>query len=256
MFFSQFSRPQWLFFDLDDTLWDFKKNSEETLRYVFSNFKEINSRFKSPESFLDTYHMHNDVLWKDFADGKISSELLKTERWRRTLFANSDPMSPPEICRVIDARYLSILATKPYLTEGAEELLHSLSKKYMIAVLSNGFIDTQYHKLKFSGLWKYITRTVVSDEAGFQKPDPNIYKYAMEATGATGTPIMIGDNPKTDILGALRSGWKAVWYNPYNKEFPLSYNDIISTGINPDLYLGSISHLKELETLLTRHHQL
>lgn len=247
---AHFSRPKWLFFDLDDTLWDFKRNSLESLRHVYSRFPEINGRFDTFESFSDVYHQHNSSLWKDFADGKVTSELLKSERWRRTLYPRADPMSPPGACMDIDREYLRFLAEQPYLVDGAEEVLESLSKRFMIGVLSNGFIDTQYRKLRYSGLWKYVARTVVSDEAGFQKPDPRLYQYAVGATGATGTPIMIGDNPQTDILGALRAGWQAVWYNPDGMEFPLSEEDLKKEGIDAALYLGSISKISQLPSSL------
>ncbi|MBD5356221.1 MAG: noncanonical pyrimidine nucleotidase, YjjG family [Bacteroides sp.] len=244
MVFSHFTRPIWLFFDLDDTLWDFSRNSLESLHNVFEKFKEINSRFPSFNDFLTLYRLHNSVLWKDFAEGKISSESLKSERWRLTLFPDSDPAATPEICRAIDKEYLRCLACQPHVIDGAFPMLEALSKDYMIAVLSNGFIDTQYLKLKYSGLWKYIARAVVSDEAGYQKPDPRLYEYAVNATGAIGTPVMIGDNPDTDILGALLAGWKTIWLNPCGNRLPLC------RGVDPENFLGSAPDLKEVEKII------
>ena len=245
-----FSRPKWLFFDLDDTLWDFKRNSLESLRHVFSLFNEINGVFGTFDEFSDEYHRHNKILWEDFAAGKVTSDKLKTERWRRTLWPMSDPDLPPAACGVIDREYLRFLSEQPYLVDGAEELLGRLSRRCMIGVLSNGFLDTQYRKLRYSGLWRYVARTVVSEEAGFQKPDPRLYKYAVEATGATGVPIMIGDNPHTDILGALRAGWNAVWYNPGELEFPYSEDELRDEGIAQGLYLGSVRSISECEGVI------
>lgn len=146
----------------------------------------------------------------------------------------------------IDREYLGFLSEQPYLVDGAEGVLENMSKRYMIGVLSNGFIDTQYRKLRYSGLWRYVARTVVSDEAGFQKPDPRLFRYAVAATGAVGTPVMIGDNPHTDIFGALCAGWQAVWYNPEGLEFPYTEEDLIREGIDPGLYLGSIRNISQL----------
>ena len=246
MVFHQFSRPKWLFFDLDDTLWDFKRNSLESLCHVFSLFNEINGVFGTFDEFSDEYHCHNKILWEDFAAGKVTSDKLKTERWRRTLYPSSDPAEPPAACGEIDREYLRFLSEQPYLVDGAEAMLGKLLRHYMIGVLSNGFLDTQYRKLIYSGLWRYVARTVVSDETGFQKPDPRLYKYAVEATGATGVPIMIGDNPHTDILGALRAGWNAVWYNPEGHEFPYPEAELVKEGIDPGLYLGSVRDFNEL----------
>lgn len=245
-----FSRPHWLFFDLDDTLWDFNRNSEESLRHVFSFFREINGAFPSFSEFADTYHAHNSALWNDFSEGKVSSQFLKSERWRRTLFPGFDSECHNDTCLTIDREYLSFLASQPFLVEGVENMLRSLSKDYMIGVLSNGFVDTQYCKLSTSGLWRFITRTVVSDEAGFRKPDPRLYQFAVDATGASGIPVMIGDNPLTDIMGALRSGWEAIWYNPDNKAFPLSPDNLEAEGVDTSLYLGSATNANDIERLI------
>ncbi len=250
MVFSNFSRPQWLFFDLDDTLWDFNKNSNESLHHVYEVFPLINQTFESFDVFSDNYHLHNSSLWKDFAAGRISSGSLKSERWRRTLFPKSDPGLTPKVCHVIDQEYLRFLSSQTALVEGATEMLNVLSKSFLLAVLSNGFIDTQYRKLKYSGLWKYITRTIVSDEAGFQKPDTRLYDYAIQETGATGIPIMIGDNPHTDIIGALKAGWKAIWFNPKNESFPYSVKDLIDNGIDPVRFMGKAQNTDEIIQIL------
>lgn len=246
MEFHNFSRPRWLFFDLDDTLWDFKRNSLESLRHVYSIYPEIFGRFPTFEQFVDEYHAHNSDLWIDFAEGKVSSGRLKSERWRRTLFPGSDSEKPVAVCADIDREYLHFLAEQPGLVDGVREVLDNLSRRYMIGVLSNGFLDTQYRKLRHSGLWRYVVRTIVSDEVGYQKPDPRLYKYAVDATGAVGTPVMIGDNPHTDIIGALRAGWQAVWYNPEELEFPYSKEILGKEGIHPGLYLGSIQKISDL----------
>ncbi|MBQ5722083.1 MAG: HAD hydrolase-like protein, partial [Bacteroidaceae bacterium] len=36
------------------------------------------------------------------------------------------------------------------------------------------------------------------------------------------TTIMIGDNPETDIMGALAAGMDAIFFNPKRKETPVS----------------------------------
>lgn len=247
---DSFIRPSWVFFDLDDTLWDFRSNSMKSLRFVFDKFPEINSRFDSFESFSEVYHIHNSAMWEAFAKGEVSSDHIKTERWRATLFPDSHSDSCLSICRIINDMYLYKLAEYPETVEDASIVLQSLASDHMIAILSNGFADTQYRKINFSGLWKHITRLVVSDEIGIQKPDPRLYEYAVSATGATGIPVMVGDNPSTDILGALRAGWKAIWFNPDRKPSLLSVDFMRYSGIKPDLYLGEAHSLRDAERLI------
>lgn len=247
-----FRRPNWIFFDLDDTLWDFKGNSLKSLRSCYSRFEEINRKFPTFEDFSAVYHQHNSKLWELYAKGEVSSEFLKTERWRKTLFPDSDKPEDMEVCSRINEFYLFTLSSFPETVAGAHKLLQILSQKYMISVISNGFSDTQYRKLRNSGLWRYITRMIVSDETDFQKPDPRLFHYAGKETGAIGWKLMVGDNISTDIIGALRAGWYAILYNPEDKASKLSASILSAEGINPSLYLGEVKTLDDVGELISK----
>lgn len=247
---SLFVRPGWLFFDLDDTLWDFKGNSIKALHHVYAAFPLIRERFKTYDDFALEYHRHNSRVWEAFAKGEMTSTFIKTERWRATLFPNAPEDFPPEECGKINDEYLSNLASYPDCTDGAEDVLQSLSANHMIAILSNGFSHTQYKKLRSSGLWRLITRVIVSEETTLQKPDPGIFRYAEAETGASGTPVMIGDNPMTDIIGALKAGWNAIWFNPEDKPFPIKEENLEAERIPMTGYLGSCRTLREAARLI------
>lgn len=249
---SLFRRPIWLFFDLDDTLWNFKGNSIKALHHVYNSFPLIRQRFNSYDEFETVYHHHNAAVWKAFAEGKMTSGFIKTERWRATLFPEIPASTPPHECTLINEEYLSNLASYPDLIPHAREILDSLSKNFMIAVLSNGFTATQYAKLNNSGILKYITRVVVSEETDAQKPDSRFFKYAIDETGASGTPVMIGDNPDTDIIGALKAGWRAAWLNPDSKPFPISDYEFEKPGIDKSLFLGSFKSLREIHDAISQ----
>lgn len=253
---SVFNRPEWLFFDLDDTLWDFSANSLISLKHVYEYFKVIKQTFPEYDDFLKTYHLHNSRMWKDFANGMISSEKLKTERWKLTLFPDAGSEEHMDLCSEINSEYLGFLALQPNPVAGASDFLRSLSPEFMIGIISNGFADTQYKKIHNSGLWKYITRVIVSDEIGVQKPFPGIFRYAENETGCRGCPIFIGDNPDTDIIGAMNAGWKAIWFNRDGRPFPYSGINLKSKGINPDLLLGTAMCMKDIEFIIKNQHRL
>ena len=63
---------------------------------------------------------------------------------------------------------------------------------------------------------------IVSEEAGYAKPDPRIFRDALKATGlARPEQIMfIGDNPFADIDGAKRFGMRAAWIRRA-REYPV-----------------------------------
>ena len=62
---------------------------------------------------------------------------------------------------------------------------------------------------------------IVSEEAGYAKPDPRIFRDALEATGLTRPDqvMFVGDNPVADIDGAKRFGMKAAWVRR-GREYP------------------------------------
>ncbi len=73
-----------LFFDLDNTLWDFDANSKEALQLTFHDHN-LNTGQIQFEAFYDFYKKINDSLWEAYRKKQIfKSELIKT-RFKKTL---------------------------------------------------------------------------------------------------------------------------------------------------------------------------
>ena len=89
-------------------------------------------------------------------------------------------------------------------------------KGYRIHMCSNGFHEVQYKKLRACGLEKYFDNIILSEDAKVNKPAKEFFEYAFKMTGAKPeTTLMIGDNFQTDIMGAMRAGIDAVFFNRY-----------------------------------------
>ena len=233
--------PKWIFFDLDDTLFDFSSASFISLCRLWDESPEIRSRFNNPEVFLDEYHIHNKRMWQLHESGLITADFLKGERFRLTLSPERDDDATRIAMRRLNDRYLRLLSECDIPVEGARELLSRLSGKYLIGILTNGFTEAQYRKLHSTGLDRHIQRMVISDEIGIQKPDPRIFRYAEEATGATtDSTLMIGDNPDNDIQGALNAGWHAIYFDCKDKPF----------SSDSPLYLGRCRNLSEITSMI------
>lgn len=242
---------KWIFFDLDDTLWNFSANSAVSLRKLYQISPILRKLFKNIDEFIDIYHTNNSLMWDLYAKGKVTTKELKVERWRRTLATKQFEVLTA-VCEELDRTYLEILAQGEEKFHGIDEMLHRLSQKRLLAILSNGFTKTQYQKLHYSGLEKYITRTIVSEEIGINKPDSRLFEYAVEETGATSPLLMVGDNGETDIYGAMKAGWNAIWYNPSGKKFPISSSQMKEDGVEPSLLLAVVKDFEQLETALER----
>ena len=244
-------RPvNWIFFDLDDTLWNFSANSAISLKKLYEISPILRKLFPHIEEFIDIYHLHNATMWQLYSKGLVTTSELKLERWRRTLATRQFEVLTA-VCEELERNYLEILAQQQEMIPGVTELLDLLTKKFLLAILSNGFSKTQYKKLRYSGLNRYITRTIVSEEIGINKPNAKIFEYAISETGATPPFLMVGDNAETDVVGAMRAGWFAAWFNPAGKDFPFSDEEMKGMGADPKYFLGTARDMKDLEKIIS-----
>ncbi|MBO5053514.1 MAG: YjjG family noncanonical pyrimidine nucleotidase [Muribaculaceae bacterium] len=228
----------WL--DLDDTLYDFKLNSHEALAEIYDTF-HLDRYWADVDSWRDDYHKVNNRLWELYAPGLISRDYLRTERFCQPL--TNVGVSTEEALAMsgaLDEAYLASLGRRSATVPGAIELLSRLKKAgYRLGVLSNGFKEVQYGKMTSAGIIPYIDVVVLSDEIDVNKPNPRIYRYAEHKAGVSPDEcIMIGDNPDTDIRGAVDAGWRAIYFNQsaIHADFPLSVIQVASLDdISPDI---------------------
>ena len=94
----------------------------------------------------------------------------------------------------------------------AEMVVQYLAAKYPLTIISNGFKEVQYYKFEHSGLAPYFTHTLISEEVGVNKPQPEIFRIALERNGITADEaVMIGDSYSSDIAGAKAAGIDQLW---------------------------------------------
>ena len=88
-------------------------------------------------------------------------------------------------------------------------------------IVTNGPSQMQRHKCQALGLDRVAPFVIVSEEVGFAKPDPRIFRDAFDETGlASPEQIMfVGDNPVSDIDGARRFGMRTAWVQR-GRQFP------------------------------------
>jgi putative hydrolase of the HAD superfamily len=120
--------------------------------------------------------------------------------------------------------YIDELPKNNYLLEGAIAALDYLKDKYTLHIITNGFKDVQHIKLKNSGIYSYFKTITSSEEVGLKKPNPVIFKEALEQAGVSKEKtLMIGDNFEADILGAEAVGMKTLFYNYRRERVPVGY---------------------------------
>ena len=225
-----------LFFDLDHTLWDFDTNAKSTLSEIYIEFELHVKVTPVFEDFYKRYIYHNEILWDRYQKGTISADELKWKRMWRTLL--DFKIGDETLSKALSARFLEILPTKKEVFPYTMEILHYLKeKKYHIHLITNGFEKTQWSKIRNSGLDKYITHVITSEESNSLKPKKEIFEFALQKANANlNESIMIGDNLDADIQGAMNAGMDTIFVNHINA----------TTDIEPTY---TITHLDQLENI-------
>jgi putative hydrolase of the HAD superfamily len=200
-----------LFFDLDHTLWDYERNTLETLHELYDHYRFSNLQTFTADDFLQAFRQVNAGLWHDFNEKKLDKDNLRERRFRNVLSLLGSADVPEDL----DHRFLSICPNKPHLVANAVEVLDRLRDHYQMHIITNGFDDVQYLKIKASGLSDYFPKIITSDSAGYRKPEVEFFEHALEIAGASKEDsLVIGDNLVTDIGGALSAGIDCVFFNP------------------------------------------
>ena len=123
---------------------------------------------------------------------------------------------------------------------GALETVAELRRRGVrLALVTNGSAADQRAKIGRHAVDRRFDAVVVEGEVGFGKPDPRIFRLALERLGVTAAEAwMVGDDLPWDIAGAQAVGIHGVWAS-----------DHAATGatgdgtVQPDRTVGTIAEL-------------
>ncbi len=120
------------------------------------------------------------------------------------------------------------------------QILEALRKKYKLGVISNfyGNLDIVLRELLMRNS---INSVVDSKSVQIRKPDPEIYKYAVNQCGLTPEQcVMVGDSYRQDIEPAKSIGMKTIMIN--SRQVDGTNNDYDKS----DIIINSISELSNI----------
>lgn len=222
-----------IFFDADDTLFDYPRAERAALRACLREFRlhiELGM-------FLDAYRRHNRDLWQAFERGETDQAALRAERFRR--LAVELGISGLPVDR-ISTFYLEALSGQPQLMPGALATVRALAEKYPLALVTNGIAAVQRRRFSASPITSYFQTVVISEEVGVGKPDPRIFAPALKKIGVkAGDVLYVGDSVTSDMAAARNAGMDFCWLNSGRVPIP--------DGQTPAFIIAAI---KELPALL------
>lgn len=194
-------------FDLDDTLLDFK--ASERLSFA-RTLKDLGVYIENTTLFAD-YQRENSQLWSEFEKGKITKDLLKVERCRRTFSFHGIDIDPHKASSL----YLECLPETVVLVDGAVQLCEALAEIGEVGIITNGIEYVQAQRVANSGLTDWLTFVATSEACGFAKPDARFFEFSASKFSSfkKAEAIIVGDRLDADILGANLYGIYSCWFN-------------------------------------------
>ena len=207
-----------LFFDLDNTLFDFSASEKIVLKQLYQEYLE-DSAFNSYDEFVSIYEVINKKLWANYRAHTINKDAVKYGRFRQTLLQKN--IDNESLARYMADAFVINCTENDTLVEGAKDLIESLSDKYHLHIVSNGFVEAQYRKLEITGLRTYFEGITLSEEIKIQKPDHRFFQHAFKQVNARKREsLIIGDSWESDIEGAINFGVDAVYFSYEGNKAP------------------------------------
>ncbi|MGI9621972.1 MAG: HAD family hydrolase [Acidimicrobiales bacterium] len=108
------------------------------------------------------------------------------------------------------------------------------------AVVSNADDAWVEPALRRSGLDQHLEHWTSSEEAHSCKPDPGIFRYALDKAGIGRAEVLyVGDSPHHDVVGAHGAGIRTVLLTDHDGAIPLSSG--LHSGVEPDYRIESLT---------------
>jgi len=229
--------PKAVIFDTDNTLYPYlPAHNEATLaveekvekqlgidKVIFrAEFKKAREEIKNRLGNVASSHSRLLYMQKTIEKLELGTRILTTldleQTYWRTFLSNCRLF--PE---VLD--FIQLLRSKGIITANITDLTAQI----------------QFRKLVYFGLDEFFDYVVTSEEAGADKPDKMPFKVALEKLQLDPENIwMIGDNPKTDMVGAGEMGMIKI------QKFHDGVKVINSGMAKPDLVFSNYSELISL----------
>ena len=207
------SKYEWLLFDADDTLLDFKLGEKRAITATFRA-----AGLPTDDGVIETYSKINDNLWKMLERGEVTKDRLKVLRFEQFCEHYGFDYDGAALA---DA-YVGNLMKQTVLLDGAEDVCRALYGKYKMYIITNGIEAVQNARFGGCAIKDYFEKCYISDAIGVAKPKKGFF----DAVAADieefdkSKALVIGDSLTSDIKGGVEYGIDTCWLNPTGKKAP------------------------------------
>lgn len=190
-------RYRTILIDLDNTLFDSRTSLDEIIHSFFGEGD-------SPAIHAD-FRRCNRASLNRMARGELTRPQLRADAF--TALGKLHPL--PDTPERLGARYEEALSCAVLMYPDAREGLQRLCDAGLrVFIASNGAERTQRRRLALTGLDGLVQDCFTWDALGVGKPEPAFFARALAMAGESepACALMIGDEEKADIQGALGAG--------------------------------------------------
>jgi len=203
-------------FDLDGTL----LNRDESVKiFIDRQYERLNKQLghipkeKYVKRFIELDK--RGYVWKDKVYQQLADEF------------NIVNITSEELLQDYISEFKNNCVPFANLTQMLEELK---SSNILLGMITNGYGQFQMDNIKALGIEKYFDVILVSEWEGIKKPDPQIFKWALEQLNVSpNQSLFVGDHPDNDVKAAQNVGIKGIW----KKDF--QWNNVEADFIVDDL---------------------
>jgi len=208
---------QLVFFDLDGTLVFHQPDSFEV---IAAFCREIGQPVSEP-----AWRRGRRARHEYFIDPVIREQLAGVSRdefWRRynlhmlTMLGIQGDLEALAV--EIGGRFATLEMVYHCPEAGCDTLRTLQARGYRLGMITNREDRARFEgHLDRLGLRGYFDVVLTAGEAGTSKPDPAIFRLALERAGVPAEQALyVGDNYWADVVGAQRAGLRAALLDPYH----------------------------------------
>jgi len=228
-----------IFFDLDNTLYDYNYSSDYSKNKVFSYLLNRYPHLKQEDILSDYEKIIQDAVEEE-AKG-LYDAWDRQKRFSKLLVSLG--LKDNGVLKRLVTIFAEARAESSTPHPDAHDVLGKLREKYVLSIITNGPSVYQREEILLLKLEAYFSHVLISEEVGFRKPAKEIFQIAVKKAGCRpGEAVMVGDSPREDIEPAKKFGMETVLFDPKNR---FTKEDLTSKEI-PDYLIRRLTELLDL----------
>lgn len=238
-----------IIFDLGWTLLDFEHDAPTA---TARGMAELDKFFKGRGFDLDGKDIFNEyfrqvrLLWQagDELHYEYPASLAMLRALRRFV---SRPDAACLTASVMREGFTSIITSWQLYPDALGTLAALQDAGYLLGCVSNiNDANIMRSVVQRDSLHDWLSPLYLSEDIGLRKPHPRLFQMVLEDWGLSPEQaVMVGDNHKTDIQGALNAGLRAIWINR-DVDHPWRRVEGIKASVTPDATIRELSELPGL----------